>query len=404
MNAPFVAPATVRTVVLRVLGGRLQGASHRVPMGKRVRIGHAFDHDIVLRDASTRGLSLELCLQGEVVTVRVIAGEIQLFGRPVATGEEASLPLFVPALCGDFPIAIGDEGSERWEEADRLSVATAPAAADAPRADLRERLTARLYPLGGAVALDRRWPVYAICAALVVLAVLFLAPASQWVRSQVSGPASDQAALSAAGFGNLKVTESVSGQDPMIRGIVKDDAELSRLRVVVAERIGRAVIDVDTMQAMAAAATDILRAQGIDGEAKPMRGNALLIAAEFLPADKQDELGRLIRRDIPGVGRIAFASESGRGASDLQYFFSGGPYGLATFVDGNPGYIVTADGTRWFAGAEVPTGHQIVAIGNGRVSFERDGQIEELNLGGTPLPAPDAPTATRSGPTERNHS
>jgi hypothetical protein len=179
----------------------------------------------------------------------------------------------------------------------------------------------------------------------------------------------------------------------VIRGIVKDDAALARLRLVVAQRMGTATLDVDTMDGLAAAATDLLRAQGIDGEAVPRRGNALLVTAEFLPADRQAELVKLIKEDVPGVSRVLFAADPERGDRDLQYFFSGSEYGLATFVDGNPGYISTADGTRWFPGAQVPTGHRIVTIGNGRASFERNGQIEELVLGPQTPPAPGQPVA-----------
>ena len=104
---------------------------------------------------------------------------------------------------------------------------------------------------------------------------------------------------------------------------------------------------------------------------------------------------RLLTAFPPGVrvSRVHFAADPSRGDRDLQYFFSGSEYGLATFVDGNPGYITTADGTRWFAGAQVPTGHRIVTIGNGRASFERNGQIEELVLGPQTPPAPGQPIA-----------
>ena len=91
MNAPFLSVAA-GTPVLRVLSGRLRGAEHRLHPGKFVRIGHGFDHDIVLRDATTRGLSIELHLGEEMANVRVVAGQIGLLGRPVAAGEQVALP------------------------------------------------------------------------------------------------------------------------------------------------------------------------------------------------------------------------------------------------------------------------------------------------------------------------
>ena len=395
MNAPFLSVA-VGTPVLRVLSGRLRGAEHRLHPGKFVRIGHGFDHDIVLRDATTRGLSIELHLGEEMANVRVVAGQIGLLGRPVAAGEQVALPAYVPMMLGGFAVAIGDPASERWDESARLSSMIAPAdeaqgIAPPQRAALGERVATRLYPMRGALALDRQWPLYAALAAVLLLLAALAGPATKWVSHQLHDEAADQAMLAAAGFGDLTITDGPAGR--VIRGIVKDDAALARLRLVVAQRMGTATLDVDTMDGLAAATTDLLRAQGIDGEAAPRRGNALLVTAEFLPADRQAELVRLIKEDVPGVSRVHFAADPARGDRDLQYFFSGSEYGLATFVDGNPGYITTADGTRWFAGAQVPTGHRIVTIGNGRASFERNGQIEELVLGPQTPPAPGQPVA-----------
>ncbi|HVJ01237.1 MAG TPA: hypothetical protein VM662_03590 [Sphingomonas sp.] len=406
MNAPFLSLA-VGTPVLRVLSGRLSGAEHRLHPGKFVRIGHGFDHDIVLRDATTRGLSIELDLGEEMANVRVVAGQIGILGRPVVAGEQAALPAYVPMMLGSFAVAIGDPASERWEEAARLSTMIAPAGepqeiAAHQHAALGERMATRLYPMRGALALDRHWPIYALFAAALLLLVALAGPATKWVSRQFHDGAADQAVLAAAGFGGLTITEGPAG--PVIKGIVKDDAALARLRLLVAQRIGTAMLDVDTMDGLAAAATDLLRAQGVDGEAAPRRGNALLVTAEFLPADRQAELARLIREDVPGVSRVHFAADPARGDRDLQYFFSGSEYGLATFIDGDPGYIATADGTRWFAGAQVPTGHRIVTIGNGRASFERNGQIEELLLGQQTPPAPGQPVATGGAPSGRTQS
>lgn len=405
MNAPFLSPVLGKPV-LRVLGGRLRGAEHRLHPGKFVRIGHGLDHDIVLRDPTTRGLSIELHLGDDMANVRVVAGQIGLLGRPVGAGEQVALPAYVPMLLGSIAVAIGDPASDRWEESARLSTMIAPAdelqgMAVPQRAALGERVATRLYPMRGALAFDRQWPVYAVLAAILLLLVALAAPATRWVSRQLHDSAADQSVLAAAGFGSLKVTEGPGGA--IIQGIVKDDAALARLRLLVAQRIGGATLDVDTMDGLAAAATDLLRAQGVDGEAIPRRGNALLVTAEFLPADRQAELARLIREDVPGVSRVHFAADPARGDRDLQYFFSGSEYGLATFVDGDPGYITTADGTRWFAGAQVPTGHRIVTIANGRASFERNGQIEELVLGPQTPPAPVQPIANggaASGGTE----
>jgi type III secretion protein D len=49
-------------------------------------------------------------------------------------------------------------------------------------------------------------------------------------------------------------------------------------------------------------------------------------------------------------------------------------------MPGDPAYIVTADGARYFVGATLPSGHRITAITGQRVSLERAGQATTLNL------------------------
>jgi type III secretion protein D len=42
-------------------------------------------------------------------------------------------------------------------------------------------------------------------------------------------------------------------------------------------------------------------------------------------------------------------------------------------VPGDPAYVVTADGTRYFQGALLPTGHRIAGIEERRVVLELNG-------------------------------
>ena len=53
---------------------------------------------------------------------------------------------------------------------------------------------------------------------------------------------------------------------------------------------------------------------------------------------------------------------------------------IASVVPGNPAYLVTADGARYFVGAMLPTGHRITAISGQRVWLERNGEKTALNL------------------------
>jgi type III secretion protein D len=384
MNANF-APLSSSDLVLRVLGGRQKGADYRLTSGLQVRVGHGFGHDIVLRCADNKDLSLEIDVQPHIARLRVISGQVTLLGRPLVAGEQAQLPPFVPVSIGDISFAIGEATSDRWDDATTLSetplvpMAADGAAAEPPASNLENTLqhfAAKFRPLANTIAIERRWPLFAGAFAVLLLAAILVNPISALIQSRIYGPQATQEILTRAGFKGLAVKET-GDKSLLISGVVRDDAELARLRSLVGQKIEGAVVDVNTMDGLAAAASDIMKGQGFDAESKPGRGRSLIIDTEYMPGDRQKEMAALIKQDLPYISNIFFNINGARGENDLQYFFSGSDGGIATYIEGNPSYIETP-GQKWFKGSDVPTGHTIVGIGNGRVSFERDGQIEEL--------------------------
>jgi type III secretion protein D len=390
VNAPFAINAQAE-LVLRVLNGRLAGAEYRLHTGKYIRIGHSFGHDVVLRGAETGGLSAELHLLDDIATIRVLAGSLTLLGRPVAAGEEAHLPFYVPVSIGEFAIAVGEEGAERWPEAEALLASmgnlpkTVPAEAAGTEiaqqsATLLQRFTTRTYPMREWATAERNWPKYGVIAGLLLLILALGAPAYQWMNGQFRGADYGVERLSSAGFKNMTVTRDSGTGRLVITGTLRTDKDLAKLRSYAESNLPGAIVDVQTTESHAAAATEILGSQGIEGSVKPVAVGVLEVTSEFLPQDRKAQLIALFKQDLPAVKKVSFAENAALGERDLQYFFSSGDFGLASFVDGDPSYIVTADGTRWFPGATVPTGHVIVAMGNGRITFERDGRVDELVL------------------------
>jgi type III secretion protein D len=395
MNASF-APLSSSDLVLRVLGGRQKGADYRLTSGLLVRVGHGFGHDIVLRCSDNKDLFLEIDVQPHIAHLRVIAGSVTLLGRPLVAGDQAQLPPFVPVSIGEIAFAIGEATSERWDDATNLSeMPLVPMSMDTgvptpPESNVENTLQhfiAKFKPFTDSIAIERRWPLIAGAFAVLLLAALLVNPISALVQSSIYGPQATQDILVREGFKGLAVKENPD-KSLLISGVVSTDTELSRLRSLVAQKVEGATIDVNTMDGLAAAASEIMKGQGFDAESKPGRGRTLIIESEYMPGDRQKEMAALIKNDLPYVSNIFFTINGTRGENDLQYFFSRSDAGIATYVEGEPSYIET-QGQKWFKGSDVPTGHTIVAIGNGRVRFERDGQIEELII------MPDAdPAAT----------
>jgi type III secretion protein D len=387
VNAPFSMTATDERV-LRVLSGRLRGAEHRLHAGKFVRIGHSFNNDVVLRGEKTNGTSAELRLLDDHATLHVSSGEITLLGRTIGTDEDTHLPFYVPFAVGEFSVAIGSHTSERWEEVERLiattvskvpETTTGEDTAVVQQATALERAVTRLSPLRDKLDITPNWPKIGFGVAAVLLILAAIGPTYKWADNAFRGADQAQATIAAAGFKNMKVVRADDG-GLIVSGVLRTDKELARLRSMAAKSLPNARVEVETTESHAAAASEILTAQGIKGTATATGVGALGIKSEFLPKDKQAQIVQMLRQDIPSIKSVRFGEEAGVGNRDLQYFFSSSEYGLATYVAGDPSYIVTADGTRWFPGAIVPTGHEIVAMKENRITFQREGKTDELIL------------------------
>jgi type III secretion protein D len=384
MNAPFaMKPST--TWVFRVLNGRLAGAERPLHAGKQLKVGHALDNDIVLRGKGTKGISIALDITDDQARLKVLAGEIMLLGRPMSVDQEAILPPYLPLHIGEFAIAIGGDATDRWNEARSLGLKIASdmepmASPAAEQSGIAQRLASRLYPLADYLPNRVIGMWILVVAGLALIGLASVSPLSNVIHSELQNPRAVRAFLATTGFSGLKVTVDNASQTVIVSGLVASNRDAARLRGLLADQFPGSLADVTTPEALAAATTDILRNNKIDAEAQAGRSGTVKVISEYLPVDRQNELAAMLKADLPALKNVQFQMDGRRGDRDLQYFFSSSGNGLATFVDGNPGYIVTQDQTRWFVGSIVPTGHKILNIGGGRIVFERQGLIEELMM------------------------
>ena len=213
-------PVPVQPLKLRVLDGRLAGAEHRLPDGGAVRVGHAFENDIVLRGQATRNLSVELHRDGPSILMKVLSGEVILLGRALGQGEEALLPAYLPVRLGDYAFAVGGDNPERWEEAaiSAHQVARAVGPADEqPRAPLAERAATRFDPLshrvGRVAARPMRLVWLTLALAVLIGATLFAVDA---FTLDTSDPVAVEQVLARGGFAGLSVRSDAAGPGVII--------------------------------------------------------------------------------------------------------------------------------------------------------------------------------------------
>lgn len=364
--------------VLRILSGRLAGKAFPLDGRQRLCIGHGLANDVVLRGTGTRDCTVELQLSGTNATLGVIAGRVELLGRMLEAGEQAILPHYLPFRLGEYLVAHGARLSPRWDDAEAL--ADAP-----PGTPVGQLRPPSLH--GRALSLAHRWAggidrrMVRIGMALGCVALVAFA-ATEPLGRLIAGGTADKGALQhdlqQAGFSAVSV-KAAPGGGLSVTGVVRDEAELGRLRALAADRAPDTLVDAETSQSLAAGATDILQQQGVAARVASPTPGLLAVSAGYMPADRQDALRSLLRHDLPAIRQVAFRIDDALSASPLQAFFTRSGAGLATVV-GNPAHIVTADGSRWFPGATLPTGHRLVTVSPTSVTFEKDGRAEQITL------------------------
>ena len=368
---------------MRVLVGRNEGAQHNLPPDRKIMIGHSYENDIVLRDAASRGFALRLTPRGKLGFLEVITGRIKVLGRDMVAGETIMLEPYVPVRMAGFAFAIGTDNEERWLEAQEIArqnpLEVSPLSTEPPRTNVAERIDLRTQPIRSRYGdrLSAPTTLFAAAALLLVIA------AGTWFGTRALAPAGPSPAvvyseLAELGFGRLTIEQAQNGAGIAIVGLVPSEDELMRLKTWAASEHPDVTLGVATLESAAEAAANLLAAQNVDASVSPDGSAGLLVETEFLPKDRKAELVALLERDLPRVGSFTFTTSPDRGSSDLAYFFNAPGYGAASFVSGDPSYIVTQDGTRWFAGANLPTGHTIIEINENSVTVEREGLRDTL--------------------------
>lgn len=385
MPADAVAAPEIESLVLRVLAGRVRGASAPLERGRVIAVGHDLDADIVLRDASAEGVRLTLKARADAADLDLTSGSVTLLGHELTAPAQAILPLYLPLLIGDNAVAIGEAESPRWSEAERILAAARPLPDDdgdeddAPAGDGRNWQ----YLLNNTNALVSRSAKFVpvLLIAVVTISALFAISSGipAWPKSQPK-PAKVQAVLSEEGFDKLVVIKTEAG-DLRIEGMLASDAERVRLQRVLASREWRPRLELQTHDGIARQVEELYLANGVKAAARSVGAGMVRLDVTGSDPDEAARLERLAMGEVKGLRRIDVsllpgADEGGR-FEDIQ---QGGGKRVVSVIGGERGHVTTADGARYFPGAVLPTGHRIVSIEDTRVLVERNGSRSELNF------------------------
>jgi len=370
---------------LEIVSGPRAGAAITLEPDRSLRIGHAFEDDVVIRHPSVRGVSAQVSIGSGGIVLRVEAGSVRLLGVQVEAGRSVRLPQWVPFAIGEAMLAVGPDRGEGWEACRRLARQLSAEGFDL------EPLGAALPAAGpgsgsesGTAEAGRWWRVPALLLApgTVALAVLLTWPGVPRV-----GPLPDPRAtqtlrevLVEEGLTHLRLVQSAHGE-LLLQGQVERDADRARLAQRLRAEGIPVRLDLGTGEQLARQVGDVLRLNGVAAQVRHL-GRGVVEASFADPgAARRGQLETAVRRDVPGLAGLVVQIRPG---ADTATRAPAVPVDagkrVVNVVYGPRGYLVTADGTRYFEGAFLPSGHRIVQIAADEVHLERDGQTTRLSI------------------------
>lgn len=374
--------AEIETLVLKVLAGRVRGASAPLERGQTVTVGHDLDADIVLRDPSAEGVRFKLKARADAADLELLEGSVVLLGHELTAPAQAILPLYLPLMIGENAVAIGDPESPRWTEAERILAAAQPPLDDDDE-DASPPGQSWQYLLNNTNALVSRSMKFVPVLLIAVITVSALFAISSglpaWPKMQPR-PAKVQAVLLDEGFDGLSVSKSSEGEI-RIEGVVATDADRARLRRVMTAHDWQPRVNVQTHEGMARQVEDFYMANGVEAAARAAGPGLVRLDVIGSSPEEAGRLERLAMTEIKGLRRIDISmlpgADDGGRFEDMQ---EGGGKRVVSVIGGPQGHVTTADGARYFPGAVLPTGHRIVSIEETKVLVERNGSRSELNF------------------------
>lgn len=359
---------------LEVLEGEQAGARTALPAGAPVIIGSAIDGDVVLRGATGRRVSI--AVQDGALDVKVLEGTLEAGGRTLQAGQAAKLSLGTPLGLGEvrFAVVAGAGGSATQatppapdaaalppEAPDAPAVAPAPAAA--PKLPARASWPRRLAAVGGSLA----------AVSIGMLAFAYSAAPPPPTAEQQATRA--EAVLRGAGLQKLSVRAGTAG-DVRIDGYLETNAQRVKAEQLLADEAIPARWQVFVNEQVAAAVQDVFRVNGVQAQVDAVGPGAMRVSAQVADGHLLDTLRGIAKRDVPGLAAIEVRNDplpvAAAAARSTPAIDDPGKR-VSSVVPGDPAYVVTADGTRYFQGALLPTGHRIASIEERRVVLEFNG-------------------------------
>jgi type III secretion protein D len=368
---------SLQSLELRVFEGPQSGAKAPLAAGAGFVLaanpfGHAEGADVVLREEGVAPARVRVTVDMHDALLEVLEGEVHIGDKVLAAGTQAPWAMHAPLKIGRSVVAFGRSALANWPGSRTGSAAqpdaensTTPAARK-PRTPLGRRPEVWLAAMGGAVLL--------ICGAAFGTAQLAAAPRTD----SVAAP-SLATALKASEFSTLQIGARKDGQ-PELRGRLETLEQRARLDTWLAARQFTPVVDVQVDEVLVRDVTETFRVNGVSVQAQVLGAGTVAAEAAERDPDRLARAEEVVRRDVRGLTKLAVRNTAQPPRKPLPPTTDDPGKRIASLVPGDPAYLVTADGSRYFVGSMLPSGFRIAEIAANSVTLEHDGEQTTLNF------------------------
>lgn len=375
---------------LRVLAGPQAGAGIALTPGATIDVGSlsATGCQVVLRDPQVADQRLRLHVRALDVRIDVLVGSVDMAGQRLDAPCSLDWPHFLPLRVGDTVMAVGDAASPRWAQVLAVAEAAplaglpmpvsapatstpAPATAPATRAPRRRRLETWLGLGGGALAVG----------ALGLMAfVSLVTPKPTGVETEAQRL---ERLLLAPEFSGLRVGRGADGR-ARVSGAVLTLGDRARLDRGLAEARIEAGVDVQVGEQIANAVRDVFRMNGVMANAPPPASlsdvGSVQVRTTSSDLPRVERIEAVVRQDVPGLKKLFVENTVPTVEPESTVIPDDPGKRVASIVPGESAYVVTVDGTRYFVGALLPSGHRLASITETDVLLEKDGKLSPLKF------------------------
>jgi type III secretion protein D len=354
-----------------IIAGNQKGARAQLDSNHVVLMSGSSDTDMVLRDAKISNERLKITTVNDKAFIEVLDGNVEIEGRSIQQGKAIRLHEYTKVKIGDTAFIYTNEPQHSLEEIlDKVS--TEIRKTESRYHQRRRNLIRNNVLMSVSILL------------IVVIGVIstVMASLSRTEKVSVSTQESIQTLLIESGFQSLNIKQEDAAQFS-INGFVMTYKEKALLEKLIDERDLPVMLDLEVGDQLAMEVRELFRINGIEVMADVMQEGEVKITADTHNAKEFESIKDIALKEIANLKSLNIEltesdGESQTIGSDMSY--SETDKRITMVVGGNPAYILTADQSKYYVGALLPSGHKIVEIVDQQVVLEKQGKQKTLEF------------------------